>query len=131
MFKESDIKEIFDRLENNYPGAIEQDTRLKYISNKIKKHGYLWISTSEYNYLLWVTGRGNIKYDITKLKNILKANNLGYTSIIKNVGIPKSTLSKMLNGERNTKLAAINAFFRDVDKVYNLKLTKENIREGE
>lgn len=131
MFKESDIKEIFDRLENNYPGAIEQDTRLKYISNKIKKHGYLWISTSEYNYLLYVTGRGNIKYDITKLKSILKANNLGYTSIIKNVGIPKSTLSKMLNGERNTKLAAINAFFRDIDKVYNLKLTKENIKEGE
>lgn len=131
MFKESDIKEIFDRLENNYPGAIEQDNRLKYISNKIKKHGYLWISTSEYNYLLYVTGRGNIKYDITKLKDILKANNIGYTSIIKNIGIPKATLSKMLNGERNTKLAAINAFFKDVDKIYNLKITKENIKEGE
>lgn len=131
MFKESDIKEIFDRLENNYPGAIEQDNRLKYISNKIKKHGYLWISSSEYNYLLYVTGRGNIKYDITKLKDILKANNIGYTSIIKNIGIPKATLSKMLNGERNTKLAAINAFFKDVDKIYNLKITKENIKEGE
>lgn len=131
MFKESDVKEIFDRLENNYPGAIQQDNRLKYISNKIKKYGYLWISTSEYNYLLYVTGRGNIKYDITKLKDILKANNIGYTSIIKNIGIPKATLSKMLNGERNTKLAALNAFFKDVGKIYNLKITKENIREGE
>jgi hypothetical protein len=131
MFKESDVKEIFDRLENNYPGAIQQDNRLKYISNKIKKYGYLWISTSEYNYLLYVTGRGNIRYNITKLKDILKANSIGYTSIIKNIGIPKATLSKMLNGERNTKLAALNAFFKDVDKIYNLKITKENIREGE
>ena len=131
MFKESDIKEIFDRLENNYPGAIQQDNRLKYISNKIKKHGYLWISISEYNYLLYITGRGNIRYDVIKLKDILKTNNIGYTSIIKNIGIPKATLSKMLNGERNAKLASLNAFFRDVNKIYNLKITKENIKEGE
>lgn len=131
MFKESDVKEIFDGLNTNYPEAVNQDNRLKYISNKIKKHGYLWLSVSEYNYLLYITGRGNIRYNVTKLKNILKDNNIGYTSIIKNIGIPKATLSKMLNGERNTKLAALNAFFKDIDKVYNLKITKENIKEGE
>ena len=131
MFKESDVKEVCDGLNTNYPGAVNQDNRLKYIANKIKKHGYLWLSVSEYNYLLYITGRGNIRYNVTKLKNILKDNNIGYTSIIKNIGIPKATLSKMLNGERNTKLVALNAFFKDIDKVYNLKITKENIKEGE
>lgn len=130
MFNEKDVKFIFDKLINNYENIDEQDARVRYIHNKIDKHGYLNISLSELNYLYYITANGN-SYDITILKDILKYHNIGYTSIIKNVGIPKATLSKLLNNERNVKLITLNLFFEKIKSIYNIEITKNDIRRGE
>lgn len=130
MFNEKDVKFIFDKLINNYENIDKQDARVRYIHNKIDKHGYLNISLSELNYLYYITANGN-GYDITILKDILKHYNIGYTSIIKNVGIPKATLSKLLNNERNVKLITLNLFFEKIKSIYNIEITKNDIRRGE
>jgi len=123
MFKDEDVKKLID---NYTEEDIKNNPKLKYITNKINKHGLLYINISELNYLI-----GNTKYDVTKLKQIFRDNNIGYTSIIKNIGIPKSTLSKLFNNDRNVRLSQLNDLFKKANDIYSLKLSKEIIKEGE
>lgn len=127
MFEEKEIKALIDKYDED---TINTDAKLKYINNKINKHGLMYINISELNYLYYLSGK-SIKYDVTKLKDIFKNNNIGYTSIIKNIGIPKSTLSKLLNNNRNVRLSQLNDLFKKANSVYLLKLNKEIIKEGE
>lgn len=127
MFEEKEVKDLIDKYDED---MINTNTRLKYINNKINKHGMIYINVSELNYLYYLSGK-SIKYDVTKLKEIFKNNNIGYTSIIKNIGIPKSTLSKLFNNGRNVKLSQLNNLFKKANDVYSLKLNKEIIKEGE
>lgn len=127
MFKEKEIKALIDKYDED---TINADSKLKYINNKINKHGLMYINISELNYLYYLNGK-SIKYDVTKLKDIFKNNNIGYTSIIKNIGIPKSTLSKLFNNNRNVRLSKLNDLFKKANDVYSLKLNKEIIKEGE
>lgn len=126
MFKEDDVKKLYDKFTNE---QILSDSKLKYISNKIKKHGLLYINISELNYLCYLNAT-NYKYDVTKLKSVFKDKAIGYTSIIKNIGIPKSTLSKLFNNDRNVKLSQLNNLFEKSNKIYSLNLSKELIKEG-
>ena len=82
------------------------------------------------NYLYYLSGK-SIQYDVTKLKEIFKNNNICNTSIIKNIGIPKSTLSKLFNKDRNVRLSQLNSLFKKANDIYSLKLNKEIIKEGE
>lgn len=123
MFKDEDVKKLID---NYTEEDIKNNQKLKYINNKINKHGLLYINISELNYLI-----GNTEYDVTKLKQIFRDNNIGYTSIIKNIGIPKSTLSKLFNNNRNVRLSKLNDLFKKANDIYSLKLSKEIIKEGE
>lgn len=127
MFNDDEVKSLIEKYDDN---IIKSDAKLKYINNKIIKHGFLYINVSELNYLYYLSNI-NIKYDITKLKQIFKNNNIGYTSIIKNMNIPKATLSKLFNKERNVKLIQLNDFFTKANKVYSLELSKKSIKEGE
>lgn len=127
MFEEKEVKNLIDKYNED---MINTDAKLKYINNKINKHGLMYINVSELNYLYHLSGK-SIKYDVTKLKKIFKNNNIGYTSIIKNIGIPKSTLSKLFNNDRNVKLIQLNDLFRKANDIYSLKLNKEIIKEGE
>jgi len=127
MFDENEVKKLIEKYDNE---TINSNAKLKYINNKINKHGYIYINISELNYLYYLNNV-NVKYDITKLKNIFKTNNIGYTSIIKNIGIPKATLSKIFNNDRNIKLIKLNNFFEKANEVYSLKLSKNIIKEGE
>lgn len=127
MFKEDEIKELYTLFNEE---DIASDSKLRYINNKIKKHGYLYINISELNYLNYKKNI-KIKYDVTKLKTIFKNKSIGYTSIIKNLNIPKSTLSKLFNNDRNVKLYQLNNLFEKANEVYDLKLSKEVIKEGE
>ena len=127
MFEEKEIKALIDKYDED---TINTDSKLKYINNKINKHGLMYINISELNYLYYLSGK-SIKYDVTKLKDIFKNNNIGYTSIIKNIGIPKSTLSKLFNNDRNVRLSQLNSLFEKANDVYSLKLNKETIKEGE
>ena len=130
MFEERDVKVIFDNLITNYPEIDNQDKRIKYIHNKIEKHGYLSINLSELNYLFHISAM-NKRYDVKYLKQSVSDANIGYTAIIKNTGIAKATLSKLLNNERNVKLVQLNDFIDKMNKSFKLKLSKDIMKEGE
>lgn len=130
MFEENDVKVIFDNLITNYPEIDNQDKRIKYIHNKIEKHGYLSINLSELNYLFHISAM-NKRYDVKYLKQSVSDANIGYTAIIKNTGIAKATLSKLLNNERNVKLVQLNDFINKMNKSFKLKLSKDIMKEGE
>ena len=130
MFEESDVKVLFDNLITNYPEIDNQDKRIKYIHNKIEKHGYLSINLSELNYLFHISAM-NKRYDVKYLKQSVSDANIGYTAIIKNTGIAKATLSKLLNNERNVKLVQLNDFIDKMNKSFKLKLSKDIMKEGE
>lgn len=130
MFEESDVKVIFDNLITNYPEIDNQYKRIKYIHNKIEKHGYLSINLSELNYLFHICAI-NKRYDVKYLKQSVSDANIGYTAIIKNTGIAKATLSKLLNNERNVKLIQLNDFIDKMNKSFKLKLSKDIMKEGE
>ena len=124
MFIEDDVKKVFDKFDDSH---FAQDTKLKYINNKIKKHGYLYINITELNHLYYLNAI-NTRYDIDLLKQLLHNNDIGYTSIIKKIGIPKATLSKLLNNDRNVKLVQLNTLFDRLNKVYNLNIDKNTIK---
>lgn len=126
MFKEDEVKKLIEKYDSD---SINNNAKLKYINNKINKHGFMYINVTELNYLYSLIN-DNTKYDIKKLKQIFRNNNIGYTSIIKNIGIPKSTLSKLFNNDRNVKLSQLNNLFEKANEIYSLNLSKELIKEG-
>ena len=124
MFIEEEVKTLYDKITDE---EFASDSKLRYLKNKINKYGLLYINVSELNYLYAKNGK-KIVYDLQLLKNLLHNNYIGYTSIIKKIGIPKSTLSKLLNGDRNVKLLQLNILFDRLNKVYDLNINKNTIK---
>ena len=124
MFIEEEVKTLYDKITDE---DFVSDSKLRYLKNKINKYGLLYINVSELNYLYAKNGK-KIMYDLQLLKNLLHNNDIGYTSIIKKIGIPKSTLSKLLNSDRNVKLLQLNILFDRLNKVYNLNINKNTIK---
>ena len=124
MFIEEEVKALYDKITDE---DFVSDSKLRYLKNKINKYGLLYINVSELNYLYAKNGK-KIMYDLQLLKNLLHNNGIGYTSIIKKIGISKSTLSKLLNSNRNVKLLQLNILFDRLNKVYNLNIDKNTIK---
>ena len=124
MFIEEEVKTLYDKITDE---EFASDSKLRYLKNKINKYGLLYINVSELNYLYAKNGK-KIVYDLQLLKNLLHNNGIGYTSIIKKIGIPKATLSKLLNSDRNVKLLQLNILFDRLNKVYNLNINKNTIK---
>lgn len=124
MFIEEEVKTLYDKITDE---DFVSDSKLRYLKNKINKYGLLYINISELNYLYTKNGK-KIMYDLQLLKNLLHNKGIGYTSIIKKIGIPKSTLSKLLNSDRNVKLLQLNILFDRLNKVYNLNINKNTIK---
>ena len=124
MFIEEEVKALYDKITDE---DFVSDSKLRYLKNKINKYGLLYINISELNYL-YAKNDKKIMYDLQLLKNLLHNNGIGYTSIIKKIGIPKSTLSKLLNSDRNVKLLQLNILFDRLNKVYNLNINKNTIK---
>ena len=124
MFIEEEVKTLYDKITDE---EFASDSKLRYLKNKINKYGLLYINVSELNYLYAKNGK-KIEYDLQLLKNLLHNKGIGYTSIIKKIGIPKSTLSKLLNSDRNVKLLQLNILFDRLNKVYNLNINKNTIK---
>lgn len=124
MFIEEEVKTLYDKITDE---EFASDSKLRYLKNKINKYGLLYINVSELNYLYAKNGK-KIVYDLQLLKNLLHNNGIGYTSIIKKIGIPKSTLSKLLNSDRNVKLLQLNILFDRLNKVYDLNINKNTIK---
>ena len=124
MFIEEEVKALYDKITEE---DFVSDSKLRYLKNKINKYGLLYINVSELNYLYAKNGK-KIMYDLQLLKNLLHNNGIGYTSIIKKIGIPKATLSKLLNSDRNVKLLQLNVLFDRLNKVYNLNIDKNTIK---
>ena len=124
MFIEEEVKTLYDKITDE---DFASDSKLRYLKNKINKYGLLYINVSELNYLYAKNGK-KIIYDLQLLKNLLHNKGIGYTSIIKKIGIPKATLSKLLNSDRNVKLLQLNILFDRLNKVYNLNIDKNTIK---
>ena len=124
MFIEEEVKTLYDKITDE---DFVSDSKLRYLKNKINKYGLLYINISELNYLYAKNGK-KIMYDLQLLKNLLHNNGIGYTSIIKKIGIPKATLSKLLNSDRNVKLLQLNILFDRLNKVYDLNINKNTIK---
>ena len=124
MFIEEEVKTLYDKITDE---DFVSDSKLRYLKNKINKYGLLYINVSELNYLYAKNGK-KIMYDLQLLKNLLHNKGIGYTSIIKKIGIPKATLSKLLNNDRNVKLLQLNVLFDRLNKVYNLNIDKNTIK---
>ena len=124
MFIEEEVKTLYDKITDE---EFASDSKLRYLKNKINKYGLLYINVSELNYLNAKNGK-KIMYDLQLLKNLLHNKGIGYTSIIKKIGIPKATLSKLLNSDRNVKLLQLNILFDRLNKVYNLNINKNTIK---
>ena len=124
MFIEEEVKTLYDKITDE---DFVSDSKLRYLKNKINKYGLLYINVSELNYLYAKNGK-KIMYDLQLLKNLLHNNGIGYTSIIKKIGIPKATLSKLLNSDRNVKLLQLNILFDRLNKVYDLNINKNTIK---
>lgn len=124
MFIEEEVKTLYDKITDE---EFAYDSKLRYLKNKINKYGLLYINVSELNYLYAKNGK-KIMYDLQLLKNLLHNKGIGYTSIIKKIGIPKATLSKLLNSDRNVKLLQLNILFDRLNKVYNLNINKNTIK---
>ena len=124
MFIEEEVKTLYDKITDE---DFVSDSKLRYLKNKINKYGLLYINVSELNYLYAKNGK-KIMYDLQLLKNLLHNNGIGYTSIIKKIGIPKATLSKLLNSDRNVKLLQLNILFDRLNKAYNLNINKNTIK---
>lgn len=124
MFIEEEVKTLYDKITDK---DFVSDSKLRYLKNKINKYGLLYINVSELNYLYAKNGK-KIMYDLQLLKNLLHNKGIGYTSIIKKIGIPKATLSKLLNSDRNVKLLQLNILFDRLNKVYNLNINKNTIK---
>ena len=124
MFIEEEVKTLYDKITDE---DFVSDSKLRYLKNKINKYGLLYINVSELNYLYAKNGK-KITYDLQLLKNLLHNKGIGYTSIIKKIGIPKATLSKLLNSDRNVKLLQLNILFDRLNKVYNLNINKNTIK---
>lgn len=124
MFIEEEVKALYDKITEE---DFVSDSKLRYLKNKINKYGLLYINVSELNYLYAKNGK-KIMYDLQLLKNLLHNKGIGYTSIIKKIGIPKATLSKLLNSDRNVKLLQLNILFDRLNKVYDLNINKNTIK---
>ena len=124
MFIEEEVKTLYDKITDE---EFASDSKLRYLKNKINKYGLLYINVSELNYLYAKNGK-KIMYDLQLLKNLLHNEGIGYTSIIKKIGIPKATLSKLLNSDRNVKLLQLNILCDRLNKVYNLNINKNTIK---
>lgn len=124
MFIEEEVKTLYDKITDE---EFASDSKLRYLKNKINKYGLLYINVSELNYLYAKNGK-KIMYDLQLLKNLLHNKGIGYTSIIKKIGIPKATLSKLLNSDRNVKLLQLNILFDRLNKVYVLNINKNTIK---
>ena len=124
MFIEEEVKTLYDKITDE---EFAYDSKLRYLKNKINKYGLLYINVSELNYLYAKNGK-KIMYDLQLLKNLLHNKGIGYTSIIKKIGIPKATLSKLLNSDRNVKLLQLNILFDRLNKVYDLNINKNTIK---
>lgn len=122
MFESKEVEDMLSKF------SEDENDRLKYINNKVKKYEPLRISLSELNYLYYrIDGTMNY-YNINNLKELLRSKGIGYTSIIKNLGIAKSTLSKLLNADRNVRLDYLNDFIKSLNAKYNLTITKEFLK---
>lgn len=104
MFTTKEIKKLLDNI-----GITCYTDKL--VNKKVVKEDILNINLTELNYLLDMTSC-TYEYDISKLAQYLKVKSVGYTKIIRELGIPKATLSQMLNNGRNIKLSTLNKIFK-------------------
>ena len=123
MFEQNEVIALDIKNKAEY---YNNDIRLKRILTRISNYGDLAINLSDFNYILKLR-KIDKHYSITKLKELLHSNNIGYSWLIKNLKIPRATLSKILNSERNVKLITLNKMFSIISNNTELKISKQDL----
>lgn len=93
---------------------------------KIKIHNSLYITLNDLNVILKVLNKSK-NYNIDNLKKLLQTNGISYKTLNKITKIPKATISKMLNGNRNVKLSTLNKLFTIINENTDLMISKEDL----
>lgn len=93
---------------------------------KIKTHDSLYITLNDLNVILKVLNKSK-NYEINNLKKLLQTNDISYKTLNKITKIPKATISKMLNGNRNVKLSTLNKLFTIINENTDLIISKEDL----
>lgn len=123
---------VWEVLESNYIANLlekaytENDNKLEYIKEKIKRRGIEYITLSEYNYI-----RSKNKLPLISLENINKLlfeTVTTYTDINKATGISRPMLSMILRGTRNTTIKSLKKLCECISEK-NPKVNKELILE--
>ena len=119
-------------LEDNYIVSLletcynENDTKLVYIKEKLKRRGVEYLTIMEYNYI-----RKKNDLPLISIKNIEKLlfeTVITYTDINKATGISRPMLSMILRETRNTTVSALRKICNCISKK-NPKVNKELILE--
>lgn len=119
-------------LEDNYIVSLletcynENDTKLVYIKEKLKRRGVEYLTVMEYNYI-----RKKNDLPLISIKNIEKLlfeTVITYTDINKATGISRPMLSMILRETRNTTVLALRKICNCISKK-NPKVNKELILE--
>ena len=116
---------------DNYIASVKNDDTLAdaywiKLFKKIKIHNSLYITLNDLNVILKVLNKQK-NYDINNLKKLLQTNNISYKTLNKITKIPKATISKMLNGNRNVKLSTLNKLFAIINENTDLAISKEDL----
>lgn len=123
MFDEAIIDDYIASIKNDNTLADEYWIKL---FKKIKIHNSLYITLNDLNIVLNALNKSK-NYNIDNLKQLLQTNNISYKTLNKITKIPKATISKMLNGNRNVKLSTLNKLFIIINENTDLTISKEDL----
>lgn len=120
MLEEYEINSLINSIK-------EDDDKITYIKNKIKRKGYDYISLAELNYIRELNKLP--KFDIYKLKKILYDYYISYSDLQKETGISRSMICMILRENRNCTINKLNMIMKVINKI-NKNITLKDILEG-
>lgn len=119
-------------LEDNYIISLletvydENDSKLVYVKEKLKRRGVEYLTLMEYNYIRKKNDLPQIS--IQNIEKLLFETVITYTDINKATGISRPMLSMILRETRNTTVSALRKICNCISSK-NPKVNKESILE--
>lgn len=120
IFDDNYIASLFEQIYN------DNDNKLEYLRQKIKRRGIKYLSLNEYNYIREKNGLPKIS--ILHINDLLFDNLITYSDLYKSTGISRSMMSMILRGTRNSSVKALLKICSCISEK-NPKVNKELILE--
>ena len=117
MLEDNEIKSLIDSIK-------EEDNKLTYIKNKIKRKGIEYLSLNELNYIRKINNLPKI--EISKLKDLLYNYYISYSDIQKQTGISRPMLCMILRENRNCTIKKLRLLLEVINKI-NKNITLKDL----